>query len=90
MSACPACNFVGVTPEVFQCVCETVRNDFGIVVNGDSGEFSQDGFTVTWNYQPSSSVATIQCTDSPWWVPCSAINGKIQSIGVGCGAQVAQ
>lgn len=86
MSACSPERFTGVTEEVFKCACQTVKEKYGITITGNSGKASKHGFTVTWDYEPEIQTAAIQCTDSPWYVPCSVINNRIKSVATGCGA----
>lgn len=83
-SACASQDFEGVTSDKWACAKNAVRDRYGIVVNTDSGTASKDGFTLTWNYNPGAQTLQVQCTDSPWWAPCSAINGQIQDIAGSC------
>jgi hypothetical protein len=39
---------------------------------------------MTWNYDPASQVLTIQCTDSPFFIPCATINSQINDLVKAC------
>jgi hypothetical protein len=83
MSACATQVFNNVNASVWNCLVQKAAG-YGITISGDSGEASKDGFTVRWDYDPNSGTLQLQCTDSPWWAPCSTINGKIHDLVDGC------
>jgi hypothetical protein len=85
MSACASQNFTNVNQQVWDCLVQQAAQQ-GVTINTTSGCASAQGFTVCWNWNQGASTLSIQCTDSPWWAPCSLINGKIHDIVVGCGA----
>lgn len=76
MSACAMLTYSNVTPTAWACAVQTAAS-YGVTISSDSGSASKSGFTIAWNYDPGAQTASIQCTDSPWWAPCSTINGKI-------------
>ena len=84
MSACANQHFTGVTDSVWTCLQAQAQKQFNITINTNSGQASQDGFTISWNYNSSAQTLDIQCTDSPWWAPCSTINGKIHDMVDAC------
>jgi hypothetical protein len=83
MSACATQGFDNVSQSVFNCLVQ-MAGSYGITISGNSGEASKDGFTVRWDYDPTAQTLQLQCTDSPWWAPCSTINGKIHDLVDGC------
>jgi hypothetical protein len=85
MSACSMLTYSGVTPAVWTCIKNAVSPY--IKNPPDSGTVTVDGFTIYWNYNPGAGTFQVQCTDSPWWAPCSAINGKINDVIEGCLSQ---
>lgn len=87
MSACSMICFNNVTPAVWQAIVARAST-YGVTINSNNGSATVDGFTVAWNYFPSTQTGNIQCTDSPWYVPCAAINSKITTEIEGCGANV--
>lgn len=76
MSACAMLSYNNVSAAAFDC-CKATAAKYGVTISGNSGSASSHGFTVAWNYNPGAQTLTIQCTDSPFWAPCSTINGKI-------------
>jgi hypothetical protein len=85
MSACSQQSFTNLTPAVWQCLVAKAAS-YGVTVSSNNGSVTKSGFTIAWNYDPASQTGNIQCTDSPWWAPCSMINSKINSIAKACGA----
>ncbi|MEJ0026853.1 MAG: hypothetical protein WDN01_12570 [Rhizomicrobium sp.] len=84
MSACAMLKFNGVTQQAWECGTEEVKRQYGIVIDSNSGTASKDGFAIKWNYVPAAQTLSIQCTKSPWYVPCSAINNRINDLVEGC------
>lgn len=78
--ALPAQSFAGVTPEHFASLMSEVTKETGLAVSGNSGTASKSGFTVSWNYDPSVGVLTMQVLDKPWIVPASVCQSKIQEL----------
>lgn len=76
MSACAMLTYSGAIPAAWNCAKQKAAS-FGVVITDNSGSATKDGFTIAWNYNPDAQTASIQCTDSPWWAPCSIINSKI-------------
>lgn len=76
MSACAMLTYNNVTPEAWACVVQAAQQ-YGVVITTDSGCATVQGFTICWNYNPTTQTGTVQCTDSPWWAPCSVINSKL-------------
>lgn len=78
MSACAMLSYNNVTPSAWQCGVNLAKN-YGVNITSNTGSASSSGFTIAWNYNPGAQTLQIQCTDSPWIVPCSVINSKINS-----------
>lgn len=76
MSACAMLSYNGVTPSAWQSAI-AIAATYGVAITTDTGSATADGFTIAWNYNPAQKTLSIQCTDSPFWAPCSEINGKI-------------
>jgi hypothetical protein len=81
--ACDAQTFSGVTKDQFSGLMQKAQAA-GIGISGNSGTASQSGVTMTWNYDPASQVLTIQCTDSPFFIPCATINSQINDLVKAC------
>ena len=80
MSACAMQTYNNVTQEAWQSAKQAVTAKFDVQITTDSGNASSDGFTVHWNYDARERTLSIQCTDSPFLVPCSAINTEINGM----------
>jgi hypothetical protein len=76
-------SYNNVTQAAFDC-CVAAAAQYGVTISQPSGSASAHGFTVAWNYVAAAQTLTIQCTDSPWWAPCSTINGKINDAVENC------
>ncbi len=50
----------------------------GLQNPGNSGEASHSGFSLRWRFDPEQGTLAVQCTQSPMFVPCALINGKIR------------
>jgi hypothetical protein len=68
-----------VTSAAWQSLKQAVAAQYGIQIERDSGNATEDGFTVHWNYDAGTQILSIQCTDSPFWAPCSTINSEINN-----------
>ena len=84
MSACAQLNFNNITPTVWTCVSQIVIEHGGPNPLPPSGSFSKNGYSFSWSYNAGAQTAWIQCTDSPWYVPCSAINSALESTVSNC------
>ena len=86
MSACAMLTYNNVSLTAWQTIKQAVKKH-NIMITADSGNAGADGFTVHWNYDPTSQILSIQCTDSPFLVPCSTINSKINDEVEACLSQ---
>jgi hypothetical protein len=84
MASCAKQIFSNITPEQFTCICQQIESKFGVTLPGDSGQITQSGFTVEWNYDSQTQEFDVQCLDSPFFVSCSKINQSIQEVVGGC------
>jgi hypothetical protein len=69
-----------VTQAAWTAAKQAVAAKFGMQITADSGSASSEGFTVHWDYHAETQTLTIQCTDSPFWAPCSIINSEINNM----------
>jgi hypothetical protein len=76
-------SYNNVTSAAWSC-CVNAAAQYGVQITGPSGEANKDGFTIVWNYNQGAQTLSIQCTDSPFWAPCSLINGKIDGAVEAC------
>jgi hypothetical protein len=80
MSACAMQTFNNVTPAAWQSAKQAVAAKFGVQITTDSDSISSDGFTVHWSFDSQTGMLSIQCTDSPFFIPCSTINSEIHDM----------
>jgi hypothetical protein len=52
----------------------------GVESLGTSGQTSHMGVTIKWAYDESANTLSVQCTESPFLLPCSLINSKIADL----------
>jgi hypothetical protein len=84
MASCDKQTFPNITPEQFTCICQQIKSKFGVTLPADSGQITQGGFTVEWNYDSDAQEFAVQCLDSPFFVSCDMINQSIQTLVGGC------
>lgn len=80
MTACPPQTFAAVTRPVWQNICATLAKqhpELGAGPVPDQGTASDQGYAIAWSFVEATWTLTVQCTDSPWWAPCSAIGEAI-------------
>jgi hypothetical protein len=67
-----------ITPAAWQCAVAAAA-EYGVTISGNNGTATKDGFTICWKYDPQTMTAQVQCTDSPFWAPCSTINSHLNT-----------
>ena len=77
MAGCSADTFSNVSPAAFKCLVAKAAK-YGVTIGGDSGSAESNGFKISWNYDRAASKLTIQCTDKPFWAPCSTVKGQVK------------
>jgi hypothetical protein len=80
MSACEAQIFPNVSPEQFAALIIKAEADLGMVIAGNTGQTTIQGFTVEWNYDPIGRQLQLHCIAKPMFIPCGIINSKIQEL----------
>lgn len=78
MSACHKLTYSNVSADAWNCIKQAVSQYIQNPPN--AGTKTVDGFTIVWSYNPGNLQLQVQCTDSPWWAPCSTINSKINDV----------
>ncbi len=76
--------FTGLTPERFSAL-EQQAAAGGIAIAGDSGTATTNipgagDITMTWDYDRAAQTLTLQVTDKPMFIPCSAIASRVQNL----------
>lgn len=83
MSACAMLSYNNVNPTAWT-ACVNAAAQYGVTINTNAGSAVKDGFTIAWNYDANAQTLSVQCTDSPFWAPCSTINSKINDAIEAC------
>jgi hypothetical protein len=83
MTECAALVFSGISVARFACLSAKARAQ-GININGDNGNASKDGITVSWDYHPVSQSLTLQCTSAPFFLNCESIDRTIHDLVDSC------
>jgi hypothetical protein len=83
--ACDPLNYSGVDTTKWECARDVVQSEYGISIDADHGEATERGFTLEWSYDASTEELHIQCTEKPFFVPCSVVNGRINDTAGKCG-----
>ena len=83
MAPCVKQTFLAITPDQFNCLIARATAN-GLPINGNSGQASANGFTLSWTYNPAAQMLDIQCLSSPPLVPCAMINLKIKGLIAEC------
>jgi hypothetical protein len=60
MSACAMQTYNNVTPASWQSLKQAVAAQYGIQNATDSGNATEDGFIVHWNYDTGTQILSIQ------------------------------
>ena len=79
MSQCPELVFTNVARPHFNTIVAKAQSG-GIPISGDTGQAGKNGFTMRWSYTEHDLTLRIQCIASPFLVPCSVINGRLQAL----------
>ena len=79
MNGCPPMTFDGLSPDRYQQLLAKAQTQ-GLQITGDSGSTSYQGIDFTWNYDPAAQILTLECTNKPFFVPCSMIEQKVRSV----------
>jgi hypothetical protein len=83
MGSCAAQIFTNISSDQFACLVGKA-NAAGIAISGNVGNASKDGITIQWSFDAGANTLTIQCTSSPFLVPCGTINSKIDELVDSC------
>lgn len=81
--ACPNQTFTNVSQTQFDRLAEKAKTA-GIMIDGQTGQASANGVTVRWNFDEATQTLEIQCTDSPFFLPCHIIDAKLREIVESC------
>lgn len=86
MAGCAAQRFTGVGPAVFACL-QSKGAAGGVPMAGATGQATTMGVTVRWDYDATAETLVLECTDAPFFVPCSTVTERLKSLVEGCMAR---
>lgn len=79
MSACPSLTYENVTADKWAKIKAEVEAEMpSLAPMPDTGSGVHDNVTLEWVYV--AGTLTLTCTDSPFWLSCSMINGEIDGL----------
>lgn len=90
MSACDPNLFGNIDRPAFNRLIATLAKQYPNIDPSnvaDTGQESGDGYTISWDFNEAAQTLTVQCLDSPWYAPCSAINEAIEEAVAAAAAQ---
>ncbi len=79
MGQCEAQIFDDITAEQFEKL-QAKAKTAGIPLEGASGEATKMGIHFGWNYEQAEGRLTVQCLQVPFFVSCSDVNARIESL----------
>jgi hypothetical protein len=71
--------FSPITPEQYASLISKAA-DAGITLIGNSGNASQFGVEVAWEYSPEALRLIIQCLKAPFFMSASTIDAQIRTM----------
>ena len=83
MAGCGPQKFTGVGEAELACL-KAKGASAGVPISGDDGQATTMGVTVKWHYDEAAQVLVVECTDAPFFVPCSTITDRIKQLVEGC------
>jgi hypothetical protein len=84
VGACEAVQFAGVTRPRFACLQSSASQQLNLTLNGDSGSATDASGknTVTWDFDESTSVLTLEVTSTPY--PCFLVKSHLNTFVASC------
>ena len=86
MAGCKPQFFPAIDPATFA-LMQSKGSAAGLPITGNDGQATTMGVTVRWHYDPDAQSLAVECTDAPFFVPCSTITGKVQELVESCRTQ---
>ncbi len=80
---CPRQTFSDFSQDQFDCLIRKGAAA-GIAINGTTGQASTNGITVVWDYDAIGLKLELECTESPFFIPCAIIESKIRDLVESC------
>ncbi len=83
MSGCGERTYDDFSPEAFGRLAAKAA-EHGVTIEGASGNASKSGFDISWNYAPVARKLVLHCTDKPFFIGCSTVNGRMDEMVNAC------
>ncbi len=83
MAGCTPQTFTGITAATLACL-QAQGVAAGVPITGDTGTATTMGVTIRWSYDPASETLVIECTDAPFFVPCSVVHSRVSELIRSC------
>ena len=88
MAKCETLTFYNFTDDCIQALRKRVQSEgvegTSLPAGTTSGTASRAGFDIAWAYEQVTQTLTVECTNSPFLVPCKIINAQISSWIASC------
>lgn len=65
MALCREQLFDNVTTTIYASLVEKVKAQTGVVITGQAGTASAQGYTISYRFDPGTDILSLQCTDAP-------------------------
>ncbi len=83
MAGCKPQFFTAVDAATFNAL-QAKGKAAGLPIAGNEGQATTMGVTLRWHYDPAAQALTVECTDAPFFVPCSTVTARVQELVDGC------
>ena len=78
--ACKPITFRNISRLKFMAIRARINAQADVQCAGDTGTATGNGFTAEWLYEEAAQALTITCTQKPWFVAESLVEGEIRSL----------
>lgn len=78
--AVPVLKYEDVTPAAFKAIAVKVEKLTGVTMDTNTGEGSENGYTLDWTWSPETTVLTVECKKKPWYAPAGKVVSAITSL----------
>jgi hypothetical protein len=70
--------FQGIDGDKWQRIVASVKENAGIELGGDTGQATEHGVTLSWNYDPQAQTLEVTLVGRAWYDPSEAtIDAKL-------------
>jgi hypothetical protein len=79
MPQCPEIVLDAIDPEKYQALIVKACAQ-GLNLSGECGSTTFQDMNFTWAYDSAAQTLTIQCTERPFFIPCSMLESRIRGL----------